>query len=608
MEIPGIKGRITIERQRSGKPALVKYVLEAPYDREKGYARPRTTTIGHRCGETVMHPTSQYARIFPSLWEAATGERVGPSALKIGLFSACQAVNAGIGIKDVLDEAFGVDFANALMDYVMYALIRPPGEGVSSFQAEMSRELLYSGRPLRGEEYSGLFDLGIPEEREHLFRRTWAQVCRDDGADEVCLRIGSSRSGEAGAPRFLYAVTPEGKPVTYDVCGEEPADAVRTARDFLSSCGIRVSCAIVDSGCCGDDTVRSLEDQGVPYVIVIGDTPESRRRIAQKFGGRLKMNVDFLIPNTCLFGYQQPIRLFPDRDRQDSLTIFFDYQDRSEQVTALLQELYAEMSRLEACLRSGERPAIDRRYETLLTIRGDRTPRVEINSGQLQPLIDEKGLYGIVTSAEMTPEELHGLDASRRACEAQFRRVQIPPGTGIAGVRAGFAAGFLAGVIRREFETAAAECGRDANQMIRELEQTEAHRLNDIYACAHTESDSLREFFLALGADAGELLEESVRLENNRLAGRRTALRHRRDLVEKGIVTPEPDTRENPDFRNPDAPADTEAAPAVPEEPGRKKPGVKPGTKRGRYNKDGSVRKKPGPKPKRGSTPDPDAL
>lgn len=47
MEVDLPKERVTIEKQGDGKPVLVKYVLAAPYDREKGYARPKRTTIGH---------------------------------------------------------------------------------------------------------------------------------------------------------------------------------------------------------------------------------------------------------------------------------------------------------------------------------------------------------------------------------------------------------------------------------------------------------------------------------------------------------------------------------------------------------------------------------
>lgn len=52
VDIP--KERVTIERQSNGKPALIKYVLEAPYNREKGYAEPKRTTIGHQCSDDNM--------------------------------------------------------------------------------------------------------------------------------------------------------------------------------------------------------------------------------------------------------------------------------------------------------------------------------------------------------------------------------------------------------------------------------------------------------------------------------------------------------------------------------------------------------------------------
>ena len=41
VDIP--RGHVTIEKQSGGKPALVKYVLEAPYDKQKGYATPKRT-------------------------------------------------------------------------------------------------------------------------------------------------------------------------------------------------------------------------------------------------------------------------------------------------------------------------------------------------------------------------------------------------------------------------------------------------------------------------------------------------------------------------------------------------------------------------------------
>ena len=123
VDIP--KGHVTIEKQSGGKPALVKYVLEAPYDKEKGYATPKRTTIGHQCvgSKTTMHPTTQYKQIFPALWEKISNERVKPAVKRIGMFTACQAINEKTGIKDILDNVYGTSYAGGIMDYAMYSII-----------------------------------------------------------------------------------------------------------------------------------------------------------------------------------------------------------------------------------------------------------------------------------------------------------------------------------------------------------------------------------------------------------------------------------------------------------------------------------------------------
>ena len=89
------KEHITIERQKDGKPARIKYVIAAPYNREKGYAEPKRTLIGYQCMDDpkMMHPTTQFREIFPDLWKNVTGETVMPTTKRIGLFSLCQALN-----------------------------------------------------------------------------------------------------------------------------------------------------------------------------------------------------------------------------------------------------------------------------------------------------------------------------------------------------------------------------------------------------------------------------------------------------------------------------------------------------------------------------------
>lgn len=623
VDIP--KSHVTIERQGDGKPALVKYVLEAPYDRDKGYAKPKRTTIGHQCAgsTTTMHPTSQYAQVFPSLWEEVSKERVKPAVKKIGMFSACQAINSMTGIKDILDNIYGCDHADALMDYAMYSILYHTDE-TSAFTSRMKNELTYSKEPFSDSYYSRLFEEGMPKELELLFRRRWVLQCKEDGVDNVWLCIdgsnddcgskgveiaekGHAKSGKnTNIVSFTYAVTPDGKPVTYDVYrgGLVDAKAMKSIIDFLGECGISVSGVILDRGYCNAAAVRYLAEHEIAYIIMVKGAPEGYEKMLRECAHKIKMNADYLIPQTYLFGCQQPIQLFKSYAHQDYLTLFFDYRNGSERVTALLKNMYEEMARLEECIRKGQRPIIDSKYGSVLAVVGEEDKHVEIIPAGLQPMIDEKGLYGIVASSEMTPREVHERYVSRSSSEIQYRQVKTQLGYGVirvhytAGVRARFEIAFIASILRYELETAARKVGRNANQMVRELGQVEAQKLNGTYSYTHVENDRLKDFLRSMQVKPEDLIDESVRFENDRLAGRIPTPRRRKTGPKKGSHRKQHDDQGNIIPRKSGVKPGTKRKDINQDGTPRKKPGVKPGTKRGIYNKDGSIRKKPGPKPK----------
>ena len=623
VDIP--KGHVTIEKQSGGKPALVKYVLEAPYNKEKGYATPRRTTIGHQCSgsKTTMHPTTQYREIFPALWEKVSKERVKPAVKKIGLFTACQAINFQTGIKDILDSVYGIDYAGSIMDYAMYSIIHHTDES-SAFASKMRNELLYSGEPYSDSYYSRLFEEGLPQDLELNMKKAWALQCREDGADIVWLCIdgsnddcrsegvelaekGHSKSGKnIDIVSFSYAVTPEGKPVTYEVYrgGLVDAKAMKSILDFLKECGIGVAGVILDRGYCSAAAIRYLIGEKIAYVIMVKGSPEGYEKMFRESGQKIKMNTEYLIPHTYLFGFQQKVQLFKSYVHEDYLTIFYDYRNGCERITTLLKNIYGEMARLEGCICKGETPAVDSRYETLLSISAEGSLHVEINKADLQTAIDEKGVYGIVTSAEMSPRKVHELYVSRSSSETQYRQVKTQLGYGrirvhcTAGVRARFAIGFISSILRFEIEQSAKKLGRNTNQMIQELEKIEVQKLNDVYTYTHTENDRQKAFFRSMKVDPEELINESVRFENDRLAGRVPTPRHRKPGPKRGSHRKLRDESGNAVSRKSGVKPGTKRSAVNQDGKPRRKPGVKPGTKRGMYNKDGSLRKKPGPKPK----------
>lgn len=623
------KKHVTIEKQPDGKPALVKYVLEAPYDRQKGYARPKRTTIGHQCvdSKVSMHPTSQYANIFPSLWEQVSKQSVKPSVKKFGLYAACQAINSATGIKDILDRSYGVDQANAIMDYAMGSILSHSNEA-STLSNRLDHEMAYSKEPRSDSYYSRLFEEGMTQEQELQFRRSWALQCKEAGVDSVWLCIdgsnddcqskgveiaekGHAKSGKnINIVSFTYAVSPQGLPVTYDVYrgGLVDAKAMRSILDFLADCGIAVEGVILDRGYCNTTVLQYLNEHGISYVIMVKGQPQGYGIVVKECARQIKMNATYLIPHTYLFGCQRPVQLFKSYNHRDYLTIFYDYRNGSERVTALLKSVYEEMSRLEQLIQKGQKPVIDKKYQKLLDICLVPESHIEIKANELQPLIDEKGLYSIVTSSEMDPRLVHELYASRNSSEIQYRLVKTQLGYGTirvhytASVRSRFTLGFISSILRYEIEMAAKKLDRNANQMIYELEQVEAKKLNNVYTYSHLENERLKGFFSYFKTEAADQIDTSIKFENDRLSGRVPTPRRRKTGPKKGSHHKKYDEKGNVIPRKPGVKKGTKRKAINKDGQPRKKPGVKPGTKRGLHNKNGTLRKKPGPKTK-GSNP-----
>jgi hypothetical protein len=112
------------------------------------------------------------------------------------------------------------------------------------------------------------------------------------------------------------------------------------------------------------------------------------------------------------------------------------------------------------------------------------------------------------------------------------------------------------------------------------------------------ESERQKAFFRNLGSNMEDLLDESVKVENDRISGEVPAPRYRKTGPQIGANRKQFNgTGEVLPKKSGVAPGTKRGTTNKDGSP-RKKPGVPKGTKRSMYNKDGSLRKKPGPKGK----------
>ena len=613
--IPGIKG-ITINR---GDGNRVMYVLSAPYDSKAGYARPKRITIGYVCENdgTSMYPTDNYKTVFPARWTEMFKETPSPIIKKFGMNAIGQAVNIKCGIGDVVRDVFGDSTGNKLLDYALYSILYH-SDVASQFEKRMGNQLLFSGKAYSDSSYSELFEKGMTRDQILSFKKKWVMQCKEDGVDGVWLCIdgsnddceskgveiaekGHAKSGKnVEIVSFTYAVTPEGRPITFDVYrgGLVDSKEMQAVIDFLSECGIGVEGVILDRGYCNAKVIKYLDDKEIAYVIMVKGHPAGFEDTVAEYGNKIKMNAEWLIEGTTLFGIQNKCRLFDNYKKDDYVTLFYDFVNAGERIEKLLKNLYKNMGQAIEDMNAGKKASIEGKYEKLIYV--DKNSRTaSLNKAVLQKVMDEKGLYCVVSSKEMSPAQVNALYASRNASETQYMFIKSQLGYGkvrvhyTQGVQSRFAVGFIASVIRYEIEEGSKRIGRPTNDLINEMNLLEMTNINGTYAYVHTENRRQLQLLSNLGTGSS-LIDGIVDDENNRLIGKTIIPRHRKPGPKKKAKTATKDksTRKKPGpkkgYRHGELNKD-----GTP----RKKPGPKPGTKLGAYNKDGSKRKKPGPKP-----------
>ncbi|UNT96637.1 transposase [Allobaculum mucilyticum] len=383
----------------------------------------------------------------------------------------------------------------------------------------MEDELLYSPEARSDSYYTDLFAHRMKEEQELSFKEAWASSCKNDGAEDVWLCIDGSNDdcqsqcvdlAEKGMSKshtnnnvisFTYAVTVDGKPVSFEAYRGGLVDfkAMKVVITHLVEAGFHVKGVILDRGCCNSDVLHYLRDHQIPYIVMVKGCPSQCKEMWETYGSRIKMNVEYLVEDTCLFAAQQKVSLYHSCDWEDYVTLYFDYQNGSERITALLNNLYAARSKAPRQMERGKKSSWKESMKIFwLSTKQQRKTENQPEYGESPKGDQRKGLYSIVSSLPFTPHEIHSLYQARSAVEVQFRVMKTQLGYGTsrvqcsASLKAKFLVGFVAAVIRHELALAAAETGRSTNQMVQEADKLQMQKMNSSYVYTHTESERLK--------------------------------------------------------------------------------------------------------------------
>ena len=255
---------------------------------------------------------------------------------------------------------------------------------------------------------------------------------------------------------------------------------------------------------------------------------------------------------------------------------------------------------------------------------------VTINTENFQNAINRKGLYSILSSEELSPADIDKLYSSRSSSEIQYKIFKTELGYGTTRIHftsslySKFAVGFISSIIRYQMQLHARSIDQSTSSMIREMNMLSEIKINDVYTFSHIENKRQLSFLEFFGCSE-TLIDKCVKEDNDRIAGRRPTPSYRkpgpkpkdktndknRSPVASEISGSEvstgasdrpnsPHTQENSSGNanlsdltvTQSSCEQSDIQPHLSAEP--KKRGVKPGTQRGDFNKDGTPRKKPG--------------
>ena len=698
VRVPVPKEHVTVRHTHN---CQVEYVLEQVYDKRKKTVDNRRTIIGYVCPDSpnMMFPNSKYRQIFPSEWSANSSEPATPAYKKIGMYCALRAINNKERIIDLVKEAFGNETSDSILDFAMYSILYKSAT-LSLFEKSMSEQMLFNKSPKSDSYYSNLFQKGISQSAILKFKKSWALHCRSKGIDNVWLCIDGSNDdctsqgvelaekGHAKSHKninivsFSYAVTTSGLPVTFNVYrgGLVDAKAMKQITDFLQECNIGIRGVILDRGYCNSKAVKFLNENGIPYIVIVKGSPLGAEQIVTEYGEAIKGNASYFIEGTTLFGVQKPYQIFKDYKHLDYLTLFFDCANASDRITTLMKKINREKNRLVSALATykdkllnyyskvmkfindgkdientnlekPELPKVADNLKEFLSIKVNTQSEnnnsdesqddehvssqydVIINTQNFQNAINKKGLYSILSSEELSPSDIDKLYSSRSSSEIQYKIFKTELGYGTTRIHftsslySKFAVGFISSIIRYQMQLHARSIDQSTTNMIREMNMLSEIKINDVYTFSHIENKRQLSFLEFFGCSE-RLIDQCVKEDNDRIAGRRPTPSYRKpgpkpkdktnengshaemsssgsnsgvssvspDDIDPGVQhshgssNSETRTSASTAAQSSNDHSDINSHPAVE----HKKRGVKPGTKRGDFNKDGTPRKKPG--------------
>lgn len=126
----------------------------------------RRMVIGKAASETTMYVNDNFRLKFPQLWNQHFGEKLPQiSQIHAGLYGLALGIGLRSGLYKMVQEVFGPQNGNALMDYAVYSM-RWRSSTTQLFEEEMRDQMRFSSKLYSDSWYSSFFSQKMSKDRK----------------------------------------------------------------------------------------------------------------------------------------------------------------------------------------------------------------------------------------------------------------------------------------------------------------------------------------------------------------------------------------------------------------------------------------------------------
>lgn len=499
--------------------------------------KSKRRVIGKRASDKTMYPNDTFRNLYPNLWEEKYGkkERLPKREVRSGLYALCLGAGNQTGVYYLLNEVYGPLYANAIMDFSMYSMLTK-SDVAQTLQERMSDEVTFSRNELNDTFLSDMFSHKMTREQGLEFRKQWIEHCKDEGVTSAWISIDGSNNGcaavqcnlaEPGKAKshtnshivsYMYAVNAlTGIPVTYTLYngGKIDAKAFMELYAFLELYDIKCEGVLLDRGFCTGDVISTLEEAGIPYVIMLKGDTLAHKSMYEAYADEVRWNVKHVINENSLFGIstEEKCKIFSNSDLQAYLNFYHDGMNGSERSVSLVRNIMCEIERVSHRLEEGKDAGIKDSLARYLSIVDDNgVRRIACDHDRWQSDLDAKGFYTIASSMNVGAQMTYELYTLRDASETQYMFSKSQLGFDVTrvhsteSIESKFLVCFVSSILRSRIQNICKAMHVQTNKMLLEIDRLKLCLIEgDVYLAVHDETRRQKELLAGVGVGTDNL-------------------------------------------------------------------------------------------------------